>query len=212
MQTHTLLLEHFLRSPFVVNIYPVACVPQPLPLCGALYVLVVAMYHMSEPVHIFWESPRSRTMAVSILKGGTLRALGRVLTSEAATLDPRVPSLPRSLHPNFRLVLPVQHMTLSLCCLTKHWPNLPTHSHAGWTNEIKAVHKRKVALSVKTGKSCSRRDTVCQQCYSFYHKEIWQRSNCDGWRGWGRSCENKRQTFSDKVSVALSFFGLWPLP
>lgn len=114
--------------------------------------------------------------------------------------------------PNFRLVLPVQHMTLSLCCLTKHWPSLPTHSHAGWTNEIQAVHKRKVALSVKTGKSCSRRDTVCQQCCSFYHKEIWQRSNCDGWRGWGRSCENKQQTFSDKVSVALSFFGLWPLP
>lgn len=125
--------------------------------------------------------------------------------------DPRALPPPPPL-PNFRLVLPVQHMTLSLCCLTKHWPRLPTHSHAGWTNDIKEVHKRKVALGVKTGKSCSRRDTVCQQCCSFYHTEIRQRSNCDGWRGWGRSCEDRRQTLSDKVSVAVSFFGVWPLP
>lgn len=149
---------------------------------------------------------------VSISKGGTLRVLGRVLTSEAATVDPPALSPSSSPLPNFRLVLPVQHMTLSLCCLTKHWPRLPTHSHAGWTNQIKAVHRRKVALGVKTGKSCSRRDTVCQPCCSFYHKEIWQGSNWDRWRGWGGSCENKRQTLSDKVSVALSFFGSWPLP
>lgn len=54
--------------------------------------------------------------------------------------------------PNFRLVLPVQHMTLSLCCLTKHWLCLSTHSQAGSTNEIRAMPKRKVALNIKTGK------------------------------------------------------------
>lgn len=166
--------------------------------------------HVRACAHILRKS--SQQYHVSILKGGTLRVLGRVLTSEAATVDSLRPSCSHPSLPNFRLVLPVQHMTLSLCCLTQHWPRLPTHSHAGWTNQIKAVHRRKVALGVKTEKSCSCRDTVCEPCCSFYHKEIWQRSNCDGWRGWGRSCENKRQTLSDKVSVALSFFGLWPLP
>lgn len=63
--------------------------------------------------------------------------------------------------PNFRLVLPVQHMTLSLCCLTKHWLCLSTHSQAGSTNEIRAMPKRKVALNIKTEKqSQSRTDSL----------------------------------------------------
>lgn len=91
----------------------------------------------------------------------------------AETLSPPPDRPPTHPQPStFRLVLPVQHMTLSLCCLTKHWLHLPTHSLAGSTNEIRAVDKRKVALGVKTGKSRRCTDTACQQCCSFYHTGI----------------------------------------
>lgn len=156
--------------------------PQPLALCGARHVLVVAMHHMSRPVLIFWESPRSSTVAASISKGGTLRALGRALTSQAATVDsPRPSCSPSSFPlplPNFRLALPVQHMTLSLCCLTKHWPRLPTHSHASWTNEIKAVQNRKVALGVKTGKSYSCPDSVSTVLQLLSHGNVTEKQPC----------------------------------
>lgn len=175
-QTHTLLLEHFLRSAIVVNIYPVACVG---PTTTLVWCTVCArccnVSHVRTCAHIL-RKPSQQHHGCVYFEGRHIACAGPCsdVTSRYRRLaETLVLSLLTPLPlTNFRLVLPVQHMTLSLCCLAKHWPRLPTHSHASWTNEVKAVHKRKVALGVKTGKSCSCPDTVCQQCCSFYRMEI----------------------------------------
>lgn len=166
-QTHTLLLEHFLRCAFVVNIYP--CVaPTIILVWCTVCACCCNVSHVRTCAHILRKSSQQH-LACVYFEGRRVACAGPCSDVTSRFAETLVLSLP---FPNFRLVLPVQHMTLSLCCLAKHWPRSPTHSHAGWTNQINTVHKRKVALGVKTGKSWSCPDTMCPQCCSFYHMEI----------------------------------------